>query len=231
MSTEQLRNEDQAQLDPNVEAEDEELSSGNNRLALIIGGLLLLLIVGYVLLPKGNSSGSGLTPSFMLDDAAVTGSVPAAEAPSTAPSAAEATTTTSAKPAATTAATTTAPASTTTAPAAAPAAAPAPAEVVAPAAAPVEVAEPAAPSTVTLGGRILDENGRPLVGATVLLRGSSKGTSTDANGNYSLDVPNGENTLVYGYGGYDDEEVKTRGNQPVNVTLTPNANAGKKRRR
>ncbi|UOR00051.1 carboxypeptidase-like regulatory domain-containing protein [Hymenobacter sp. 5317J-9] len=63
----------------------------------------------------------------------------------------------------------------------------------------------------------------------MLLRGSSKGTSTDANGNYTLEVPAGtDNTLIFGYGGYDDEEVRSRGNQPVNVTLTPRA---KSRRR
>ena len=82
-----------------------------------------------------------------------------------------------------------------------------------------------------MSGKIEDENGRPMVGATVMLKGSAKATSTDANGNYSLEVPAGtENTLVYGYGGYDDEVVRSRGIQPVNVTLTPRAKAGRKRR-
>jgi len=35
---------------------------------------------------------------------------------------------------------------------------------------------------------------------------------------------------MYGYGGYDDEVVRSRGIQPVNVTLTPRAKAGRKRR-
>ena len=82
-----------------------------------------------------------------------------------------------------------------------------------------------------MSGRIEDENGRPLVGATVMLKGSSKGTSTDANGNYSMEVPGGtDNTLVYGYGGYEDEVVRSNGAKPLNVTLTPRAKAGRKRR-
>ena len=97
---------------------------------------------------------------------------------------------------------------------------PAPAEVPAPAVlAPVPV--PAAPAARTQAGRVLDENGRPLIGATVMLRGSTKGTSTDANGNYSLEVPAGESTLLIGYGGYQDETAVSRDAQPLNVTLLP----------
>jgi hypothetical protein len=85
--------------------------------------------------------------------------------------------------------------------------------------APVPV--PAMATTRTQAGRVLDENGHPLIGATVLLRGSTKGTSTDANGNYSLEVPAGECTLLIGYGGYQDETAVSRDTQPLNVTLLP----------
>ncbi len=88
----------------------------------------------------------------------------------------------------------------------------------------------AAPATAPLVGRVLDEYGKPLVGATVLLKGSSKGTSTDAAGNYTLEVPAGENTLLYGYGGYEDEVVRTHAGLTVNVTLTPRPDAPKRRR-
>jgi hypothetical protein len=86
-----------------------------------------------------------------------------------------------------------------------------------------------APASVVLSGRIMDENGQPLAGATVLVKGSHRGTGTDANGNYTLEVPAGESALVYGYGGYQDQEVRIRGAQPINVTLLPAA--GTKRRR
>ena len=242
MKSENLPEASNEQYDPNLEAQDEEVTSGgNNKLLYILVAGLLVLIFGYVALPKGNGSEGGLssvTPTFMLDDAAVTATVPTAadsiaaglkKAPVAAGEEDEETEKVAVK-------TTAAPP--TTAVAAAPAvaaAAPAPAPAAAPdepvAAAPVAAPEPAAPTNVTLSGKIEDENGRGMVGATVMLKGSSKATSTDANGNYTLEVPAGtENTLVYGYGGYDDEVVRSRGIQPVNVTLTPRAKAGRKRR-
>ncbi|MDJ0365997.1 carboxypeptidase-like regulatory domain-containing protein [Hymenobacter sp. H14-R3] len=105
------------------------------------------------------------------------------------------------------------------APVVAAAAAPVAEEVAVPA--PEPAAAPAAPTTRTQAGRILDENGRPLVGATVLLRGSGKGTSTDASGSYSLEVPTGSNTFSVGYGGYEDETATSSDGQPLNVTLLP----------
>ncbi|MBF9220564.1 carboxypeptidase-like regulatory domain-containing protein [Hymenobacter sp. BT662] len=176
----------------------------------------------------------------MLDDAAVTATAPTAAdsiaaglkaAPDSAAAAEPTTAKTTAKAASTTkttAAAASAPVTQTAAVAAAPAAEAAPDPE--PAAAQAAPAAPAAPSTLTVTGKIDDETGKPLVGATVLLRGSSKGTSTDANGNYSLEVPSGtDNTLIFGYGGYDDEEVRSRGSQPVNVTLTPRAKTRKRR--
>jgi hypothetical protein len=81
------------------------------------------------------------------------------------------------------------------------------------------------PATRTQAGRVLDESGQPLVGATVILRGTTKGTSTDATGSYSLEVPAGDNSLVVGYGGYEDETVTTHNAQPLTVTLLPKAGA------
>ena len=225
------------EYDPNLEAQDEDvLSGGNNRLTYILLAVIVALVVAYVALPKGTGTGiASVTPSFMLSDAAVTAPVPAAEDPAAAKAVAEeapaATTKTAApaKPAAavpsTTAPTTAAPAVVAAAPEAeaAPAAAPTPAPVAAP--------EPAAPTTTTLAGKIEDENGRPLAGATVFLKGSNKIASTDASGSYSIEVPaSSDNVLTYGYGGYDDEVLTTRGNKAVNVTLTPRAKASRKRR-
>ncbi|AMR26465.1 hypothetical protein A0257_04665 [Hymenobacter psoromatis] len=107
---------------------------------------------------------------------------------------------------------------------------PAPSEAPA-AAAPAPEPVPAAPTTRTQAGRVLDESGHPLIGATVMLRGSTKGTSTDANGSYSLEVPTGENTFVVGYGGYEDETAVSRDAQPLNVTLLPTPGSRAKGRR
>ncbi|MBH8556879.1 carboxypeptidase-like regulatory domain-containing protein [Hymenobacter negativus] len=236
MNSENLPKVENEPYNPNLDAQDEDVvSGGNNKLTYILVGVILALILVYVALPKGGGNGlASVTPSFMLDDAAVTATAPTSAdsiaaglkaAPAAAEEATAKTTTKTVVKPTTTAATTAAPAA---APAVA-AAAPAPVEA-APAPAPVAAPEPAAPTTVTMSGKIEDENGRPLVGATVLLKGSSKGTSTDANGNYTLEVPSGDNTLIYGYGGYDDEEVRNSGSKPVNVTLTPRAKASRKRR-
>ena len=68
-------------------------------------------------------------------------------------------------------------------------------------------------------GRISDEQGRPLPGATVLVQGTRLVVSANANGDYALDVPAGA-TLVVGYGGYPDQQLaRAAGSEVLNVTL------------
>ncbi len=90
--------------------------------------------------------------------------------------------------------------------------------------APVPLAAPAERGRVAAriqAGRVLDESGQPLVGATIILRGTGKGTSTDATGSYMLEVPKGENTFVVGYAGYESETASSHDGQPLTVTLLP----------
>ncbi|MCH8487615.1 MAG: TonB-dependent receptor [Candidatus Cyclonatronum sp.] len=54
----------------------------------------------------------------------------------------------------------------------------------------------------TIQGTVTDENREPLPGATVLLSGTGFGTSTDANGEYQLNVPAGEYTVLIRFVGY-----------------------------
>ena len=99
--------------------------------------------------------------------------------------------------------------------------------VAAPAASAVEDAPTAATAAVrmtTVRGKILDENGRPLIGATVLEKSTHQGVSTNAEGEYTLEVPAGRaTTLAYGYGGYVGEDVSFSGNGKAMtpVTLVP----------
>ena len=80
-----------------------------------------------------------------------------------------------------------------------------------------------AAAVTVLRGRVLDENGQPLIGATVLDRESGRGVSTNADGDYALSVPAARSArLQYGYGGYYEEEVATWNEQVLNVTLLPN---------
>ncbi|MCA8830723.1 carboxypeptidase-like regulatory domain-containing protein [Hymenobacter pini] len=210
--------------------EEEDFSSGNRKLAIIVGSILALLVLGYMLMPaQATRRIANAMPIMELGEATVTASRPTDETKPEAEATDEAA---AAKPAATTAkATTTATKAAEAAPVAeAPTAAPADEPVaVEPVPAAPAVAE-VAPATTTMTGRILDENGRPMAGATVMVRSSKKVVGTDANGNYSIEVPAGENTLVYGYGGYEDQEIRTRSSQPQNVTLLPREGARRKRR-
>lgn len=209
--------------------EEEDFSSGNRRLAIIVGAIVAIVVLGYVLLPaQATRRLADAMPVMELGEATVTGARAAEEAKTEETAEAEEETkpaTPAAKEAAAKPATPAATAAT-VAPVVAPAEEPIAIEPV-PAATP---APEAAPATVTMTGRILDENGRPMAGATVMVRGSKKVTGTDANGNYTLEVPAGDNTLVYGYGGYEDQEVRTRSTQPQNVTLLPREGAARRRR-
>jgi len=73
----------------------------------------------------------------------------------------------------------------------------------------------------TLTGTVSDENGSPLPGVTVTIKDSNKGTVTDFNGNYSIQVAGGENILLFNYIGYEKLEVKINGRTVINVKLTP----------
>lgn len=67
-------------------------------------------------------------------------------------------------------------------------------------------------------GTITDANGEPLIGATVLVKGTQKGTATDIDGNYVVKAKPGD-ILVVSYVGYVPSEVKV-GNSPVlNIEL------------
>ncbi len=65
----------------------------------------------------------------------------------------------------------------------------------------------AAQEARTLEGTILDAEGEALIGATVLVKGSSLGTVTDIDGNYTLTVPEAATTLVFSFVGYATVEL------------------------
>jgi TonB-linked SusC/RagA family outer membrane protein len=65
----------------------------------------------------------------------------------------------------------------------------------------------------------------PVNGATVLVKGTNTGVTTGANGNFSINVPSGRNTLVISYIGFHDQEVDVSSNNNVTVTLQENAAA------
>jgi len=75
----------------------------------------------------------------------------------------------------------------------------------------------------TLSGTIADQNGEPLIGASVLVKGTTSGTVSDIDGNFELIVPEGANTLVFSYTGFQSQEVDITNSNQVEITLEEGA--------
>ena len=70
-------------------------------------------------------------------------------------------------------------------------------------------------------GKVLDENGQPMIGAGVLVQGSNRGVITDLDGQYSITLQSGEGVLVFSYLGYTDQSVVVGDRTVIDVTLLP----------
>jgi TonB-linked SusC/RagA family outer membrane protein len=77
-----------------------------------------------------------------------------------------------------------------------------------------------APAPIPIKGQVKDDKGQPLIGVTVMIKGTHTATQTDASGEYTLVVPDDGTTIVFSYIGYTSKEVKTVGRGVINVTLT-----------
>ncbi len=73
---------------------------------------------------------------------------------------------------------------------------------------------------VRISGKVLSTAGDPLAGASVKVKGTQYGTTTDAQGNFTLTVPE-DAVLVISFVGYQPEEVAVNGKTSVSVTLQP----------
>lgn len=71
-------------------------------------------------------------------------------------------------------------------------------------------------------GKVVDTNGEPIIGATILEQGTSNGTVTDFNGNFSLNVTSGS-ILEISYIGYKSQEMKASIGKSLSVTLKEDA--------
>lgn len=76
--------------------------------------------------------------------------------------------------------------------------------------------------THRLTGRVTDDKDQAVVGASVIVKGTTQGITTDSDGNFTLDLPNGDVTLVVSFIGYRTQEVPViRSQSRVNVELAP----------
>ncbi|GHB75231.1 SusC/RagA family TonB-linked outer membrane protein [Persicitalea jodogahamensis] len=78
-----------------------------------------------------------------------------------------------------------------------------------------------APIDQTVTGIVTDETGGGLPGVSVLVKGTQRGTNTDQDGKYSVEVPDGSAVLVFSYVGYNPQEVLVGNRSSVNVSLKP----------
>lgn len=73
----------------------------------------------------------------------------------------------------------------------------------------------------TITGKVVDESGAPMPGVNIAAKGTTRGTTTDGSGNYSLNVTNDDKVIVFSFIGYRTVE-QTIGNQSViNVDFIP----------
>ncbi|MFN3377979.1 MAG: SusC/RagA family TonB-linked outer membrane protein [Runella zeae] len=76
----------------------------------------------------------------------------------------------------------------------------------------------------TIKGRVTDAaNNEPLVGCSVVVKGTQRGTNTDINGNYSIVVNDDNAVLVFGFIGYEKQEITVGGRTTIDISIKSSA--------
>ncbi|MCM1368764.1 MAG: TonB-dependent receptor [Candidatus Amulumruptor caecigallinarius] len=81
---------------------------------------------------------------------------------------------------------------------------------------------PSLAQKITVTGHVADEQGEDLIGATIMEKGTTNGTSADIEGNFTIEVP-ANATLVVSYVGYDPMDVAVDGRTNINIIMKQNA--------
>ena len=71
----------------------------------------------------------------------------------------------------------------------------------------------------TISGEVTDEEGAPLIGATVIVVGTSSGTTTDVDGSFTLTVPDNDAVLEVSYVGFITQKVSVGDQTKVSITM------------
>lgn len=84
----------------------------------------------------------------------------------------------------------------------------------------------AAIQQIKITGKVVDaKTGESLPGVSVMIEGSTKGTVTDIDGKYSIDLPDSKAVLSFSYIGYDTEKASAEGKSKIDISLNPNVKA------
>src|SRR5680860_1375201 len=76
-----------------------------------------------------------------------------------------------------------------------------------------------------LSGTVFGEDGIPLIGASIVAKGSTVGTTTDFDGKFELSLPEGNSVIQVSYIGFKTKEVNVSGQTSVTITMEPDAAA------
>jgi len=74
---------------------------------------------------------------------------------------------------------------------------------------------------ITVTGRVSDEKGEVLPGVNIAIKGTTEGGATDASGNYSMTVPDGNVILIFSFVGYETQEVALNNRAALDIILRP----------
>jgi len=78
-------------------------------------------------------------------------------------------------------------------------------------------------SQTKLTGTVLDENNVPLPGASIVIKGSETGVATDFDGNFEIELPQGNDIILVSYIGYVSQEYDTSKQNSATIILQPDA--------
>ena len=81
------------------------------------------------------------------------------------------------------------------------------------------------PEAIVIGGKVVDTQGQALPGVNVVIKNTTTGTATDADGTYKISVPNTSAILVFSYVGYQKQEVAVGNRTALNITLQADENS------
>jgi TonB-linked SusC/RagA family outer membrane protein len=71
-----------------------------------------------------------------------------------------------------------------------------------------------------VSGTVTDQDGEPIIGATVLVKGTALGTTTDLDGKYMIEVPESATGLVFSYIGFATQEIPIDGKTTIDVSMS-----------
>src|SRR5262245_21838115 len=78
---------------------------------------------------------------------------------------------------------------------------------------------------VNVKGKVTDENDAGMPGVNIIIKSTTVGTTSDANGDYVLSAPSAESVLVFSFIGYNTQEVAVGTQTTIDIHLLPNVNA------